>query len=397
MSTDDAGPPASLEIRFGQRGRTLTVPDAWITHGRSALRVIGREPFSKRPWRELGYFLVSGALGGAGLALVAATFVAGTALLVTVVGVAVIGLSVRLARGSGRWHRSLARRMGIEDVAEPEPFVPGHGFFGWVQSALRDRVGWRAMAYGVLKAPLWALGFWFALSVWYDAAICLLHPIRFLAPSPSHVFGFVRSLFPPGYFSVGYGFVHGAFVFVTGILLLFVAPWTMRLVIMADRWLLRGLLSPDPVAARVRTLESARSQTIDASAATLRRIERDLHDGTQAQLVALAMQLGQAKEKLAVGGGTDLESARRLIDDAPRAPRTPSPSFGTLSGGSILRSSIPGLRVPFRRWWPVAAFRPGWTSRSPTALLRRSRPSPTSAPRSCWPTWSSTPGHRVPW
>ncbi|MGH9018513.1 MAG: sensor histidine kinase, partial [Acidimicrobiales bacterium] len=52
-----------------------------------------------------------------------------------------------------------------------------------------------------------------------------------------------------------------------------------------------------------------------------RRIERDLHDGTQAQLVAVAMRLGQAKEKLADGDAVDLEQVRRLVDDAHRGAK----------------------------------------------------------------------------
>jgi signal transduction histidine kinase len=64
------------------------------------------------------------------------------------------------------------------------------------------------------------------------------------------------------------------------------------------RLLIRGLLGRRRGDERVRELEAARAQVVDDSATTLRRIERDLHDGTQAQLAALAMTLGQAKEKL---------------------------------------------------------------------------------------------------
>ena len=48
-------------------------------------------------------------------------------------------------------------------------------------------------------------------------------------------------------------------------------------------------------------LESDRGVVVDTAAADLRRIERDLHDGAQARLVALAMDLGLAKEKLTRG------------------------------------------------------------------------------------------------
>jgi signal transduction histidine kinase len=195
------------------------------------------------------------------------------------------------------------------------------GFFGWLQSALRDRTSWRAVVYTLAKAPLVAFGVWFALSTWLAAFTCLTYPIWGAHTNRPAEFGFVRNLFSPGYFSVGTnGFWHGLFIFVTGVLLFFVAPWTMRLVVFVDRRLMRALLSPDAVMARMRALEHARTRTVDASAATLRRIERDLHDGTQAQLVAVAMRLGQAKEKLAAGD-IDLDQVRRLVDDAHRGAK----------------------------------------------------------------------------
>ncbi len=51
-------------------------------------------------------------------------------------------------------------------------------------------------------------------------------------------------------------------------------------------------------AQRVAELESTRAGAVDAQDAELRRIERDLHDGAQARLVALGMSLGMAEQKL---------------------------------------------------------------------------------------------------
>ncbi|MEU0406109.1 histidine kinase, partial [Streptomyces sp. NPDC006197] len=59
-------------------------------------------------------------------------------------------------------------------------------------------------------------------------------------------------------------------------------------------------------------LESDRGVVVDTAAADLRRIERDLHDGAQARLAALAMDLGLAKEKLA----RDPQAAAVLVDEA---------------------------------------------------------------------------------
>jgi signal transduction histidine kinase len=99
----------------------------------------------------------------------------------------------------------------------------------------------------------------------------------------------------------------------------------MRLVVNIDRAMMHLLLGPGPAASRVRTLEESRSKTLSAATETLRQIERDLHDGTQAQLVALAMRLGQAKEKLdhlEPGDETaELAAIRRLVDEAHRGAK----------------------------------------------------------------------------
>ena len=76
---------------------------------------------------------------------------------------------------------------------------------------------------------------------------------------------------------------------------------------------------------RVSQLEQSRARVMDDSAARLRRIERDLHDGAQAQLVAVAMKLSLAREKLgaAIDGTApaDLDRVLELVDAAHRGAR----------------------------------------------------------------------------
>ena len=71
---------------------------------------------------------------------------------------------------------------------------------------------------------------------------------------------------------------------------------------------------------RVRELERSRALVVDDAAARLRRIEQDLHDGAQAQMVAVVMKLGLAREHLgsavAGSGPGDLERALELVDAA---------------------------------------------------------------------------------
>lgn len=80
-----------------------------------------------------------------------------------------------------------------------------------------------------------------------------------------------------------------------------------------------GLLAPSAqeletarLSERVEELTRTRAGAVDSHGAELRRIERDLHDGTQAQLVSLAMRIGVAKQVMA----DDPEKAAKILDDA---------------------------------------------------------------------------------
>jgi len=63
---------------------------------------------------------------------------------------------------------------------------------------------------------------------------------------------------------------------------------------------------------RIRTLEQTRAGAVDVQDEELRRIERDLHDGAQARLVALGMSIGLAEQKLR----TDPHGAQELLAEA---------------------------------------------------------------------------------
>src|ERR1700678_3250369 len=73
-----------------------------------------------------------------------------------------------------------------------------------------------------------------------------------------------------------------------------VGPWLLRIRALASS----SLLAPTrtEMAARVSELTESRWDAVDASAAELRRIERDLRDGAQARLVALGMNIGFAEQ-----------------------------------------------------------------------------------------------------
>jgi signal transduction histidine kinase len=93
-----------------------------------------------------------------------------------------------------------------------------------------------------------------------------------------------------------------------GVLALAAFPWVVRGLVAARAGLARGLLTNQTAALRARTGELAegRRAAVAAEASTLRRIERDLHDGPQQRLVRMTM---------------DLEATSRRLDDDPAAAR----------------------------------------------------------------------------
>jgi signal transduction histidine kinase len=177
---------------------------------------------------------------------------------------------------------------------------------GWLEAAARDKPGWRARAYLLLKLPMCLL----ELAPWAGGLASLAFGIWLATRVP----GF-RPLVTPG--QIINAEVRGAG-------LLIAAPWLTGCAVAADRALMRGLLGPASLAERVRDLEVTRAHAVDDAAARLRSIERDLHDGAQAQLVGLAMKLGLAREKLGAGAQArldpaDLDRAVELVDAAHRS------------------------------------------------------------------------------
>ena len=117
----------------------------------------------------------------------------------------------------------------------------------------------------------------------------------------------------------------------------------------ADAGITRWLLAPTEqsrLAMRVRELAESRADVVDVQAAELRRIERDLHDGAQARLVSLGMNLGMAEEIVE----SDPAAARNLLSEARATTETALRSCGTWCAGSIHRCSpTAGSTVRCRR------------------------------------------------
>ncbi|GAA2488022.1 sensor histidine kinase [Streptomyces longisporus] len=296
------------------------------THtGAARLRAVLRAPFTAQAWAEAAYCLVGFPVALVGFVLVLVVLALGAGFTVSLVG-AVLGLllvvgSTGLARAFAAVHRRLAAGLLGERVAVPPALRPTGKAFARLDARLRDAAGWRSVAYTLVKLPVAALQL-YAVGWWLTGLLDLSAPIRWAFGQRPHPGGEGMPTITP--VPVGGGAPHStafAETFVAaaiGAVTLLAAPWVTRGIVAVDRWLVRALLGPGELAQRVRNLEETRALAVDDSVALLRRLERDLHDGAQVRLVALAMSLDMAREGLGAEGEpvADPGRLRRLIETA---------------------------------------------------------------------------------
>jgi signal transduction histidine kinase len=296
------------------------------------LRAALRATVSRRAWSEALYLVLGLPLGIAGFYLLIILLVPGILLTASVLGaIAGLGLLIaatQLGRRVGAGHRWLAARCLGSQVTAPAPFRPGTGIIGRIDARLRDGAAWRATGYVLVKFPLGVLGGYVTLVAWIGGLFYLTYPawwwLSGVAVRAGHGTGkpgVVTNPLPVGGLHIG-TWPSALAVPLLGAAVLLAAPWAVRLFVTADRWLIMNLLGAGRLSERVRELEESRASAVDDSAATLRRVERDLHDGAQARLVALAMSLGMAKEKLGDDGEpVNVTRARELVDTAHRSAK----------------------------------------------------------------------------
>jgi signal transduction histidine kinase len=173
------------------------------------------------------------------------------------------------------------------------PPQPKLGLLTWrgLAAVARSQATWRQLCYHVLAAPLIAAAAAAAVGLWLAglaygflyAYAWGLHPGSFL----------YRATYQPGS-----GHLPGALLTLAGLAALLAAPWYASAVRALDIRSARALLGPsraDELEHRVEHLTQTRAGVVDAADAERRRLERDLHDGTQQRLVSLAINLGMAR------------------------------------------------------------------------------------------------------
>jgi signal transduction histidine kinase len=264
-----------------------------------------RDPLN---WRAAVYLLVSFGFGLAWFVIFAAGLPLSLALLILWVGVPLLALTML----AWRFGAMLERRLmwAAFGLAIPSPYRPlpaGRNLFSKWRVMAADPATWKDFAYLVLLFPISLIEFVVSITLWATVVLLITLPATIL------LFDNVMQI-STGNWTYVVDTPVGALPWtLVGVLFLIVAVYATRVMGHGHAAYAKYLLGPSEtqlLRARAEHLQASRARGVDAAEAERRRIERDLHDGAQQQLLAVAMDLGRARAKL----DDDPETARQLID-----------------------------------------------------------------------------------
>jgi hypothetical protein len=264
---------------------------------RSALRY----PVSRQFGRDLAYMAVTLATSVLAFTVLVTGFSVAVSFAVLIVGIPVVIGVAYVNRGLTSMQRRLSGWLLGEPIT-PLYRTPDDGrLLPRLMTVLTDPQTWRDMAWmafdSIVGFTLSVVG----LTIWGVVFGSLTLPAWWWT-MPNDAIYFGMTLHTPGQTAIGVA---------VGLVLLPLAFAVTRGAALGHARVARALLGPGQ-RRRVEQLTESRAGAVDAAHAELQRIERDLHDGAQARLVALAMDLGMAERKV----GEDPEAGRELIGEA---------------------------------------------------------------------------------
>jgi signal transduction histidine kinase len=229
----------------------------------------------------------------------------GLALLITFIGLPILMITVYASRWLAWIERRRAALVLGEPIAEVYKRSEG-GFFARVRTMFSDPSTWKDLAWHLLLLPIGIADFVVAVTAWSVSLGLVSVPAWWWATPES-------DRMDAGPITVD-SWGKALLVCAIGIVAIPIAAALVRGTAAGSGALAKIVLGPSrrQLEERVEVLAQTRAGAVDAAAAELQRIERDLHDGAQARLVSLALDLGMAEERF----DRDPEGARELVEKA---------------------------------------------------------------------------------
>jgi signal transduction histidine kinase len=257
---------------------------------------------SPRPWVAAAFMLLSFVIGLFWFVTLVTMISTGLGLAITLTGIPILILTMVLWTWGARAERWRVSTFFGRAMPAPYRPLPEGSWWAKGRTFVTDPAVWRDLAYLLLLFPIGIAEFVITIVAVSLPLFLLSAPFWALADTDQ-----------------SFDVVPDAFLLVLiGVpLLLVVMPYVLVGMANAHVLLARALLTnnrEEELEARVDELTESRSRVMDVALAERRRIERDLHDGAQQRLVALAMDLGMAKMKME----SDPEAAKALVEEAHR-------------------------------------------------------------------------------
>ncbi len=285
--------------------------------------------------RELAYLFIAFPISVVGFSLTVSLFSAGLGTIVTFfIGVVLIIGCLYIARGFGTLELMLLEWTGRPAIAHPEwqDARARTGFFGWLRAVLGNGHYWLYLLYVmvidfVVKTISWSIMItWVAtglggISYWFW---------NLFIPRGDQDWFLSRWLFPGA--NLDTTLADDLIYLALGVIFLVTLPFVTRGMVMLHWLIARGVLGAwrsDALQREVATLAESRGAAHSAEGHSLRRLERDIHDGPQQRLVRLQMDLAAAERQL----DSDPDKARGLIEEAMQQSKDALEELRALSRG----------------------------------------------------------------
>ncbi|WP_395242964.1 sensor histidine kinase [Agromyces sp. MMS24-K17] len=289
--------------------------------------------------RELGFLILTMPIAVLGLTVMSTIFFTGLGLIALVIGIPLLVAAFYVARGFGTLELVRLRWAGRPEIPRPDwgRSDRNDGFWRTMFAPFVDGHYWLALLHGMIVNPIVSIVTWSITITWLTGALTGLTAWFWEGFIPDdgefylNVWIFER-LFPGA--TATWDPVAGErmFEFAIGVVFALTLPYVFRGLTLLHDAIARGMLGrwrSEALEVEVAELAASRGAAVQAEDASLRRLERDIHDGPQQRLVRLQMDLATIERRL----DHDPEAARSLVGEARDQAREALDELRALSRG----------------------------------------------------------------
>jgi signal transduction histidine kinase len=270
---------------------------------------LNQELVDPRTYGRIAYLVVAGCLGLAEFIFLVTAISIGLGLAITLVGIPILVACVYAWGWLAELERRIIGALTGTRIANPYRPLPEGGRWEHLRARLGDPATWKDLVFLLLQFPLGLVAFIVTVVVLSVGLTGITLPLWYWALNDGYEVGVMTvDTLPEALLCVPVG----ALVLVLGI----PALSALGRFYTAYAEVLLGSNVDPALTAEVSDLRDARSRIIEAADAERRRIERDLHDGAQQRLVALALTLRMAEKRAEDGDPDSAELVRKASDEA---------------------------------------------------------------------------------